>query len=102
MLKNRYDELMDCVCPRCGFCGCIKDGKPLHVNDFIPKDGYVTADEFSEWVMLADDIGPDSSPKYRSKWKAGVKAAFIKYMGAESVRAQDLQWSSVQLADKET
>jgi hypothetical protein len=36
---NAFDGMMDEFCLGLGFCGCVKDGKPLHVTDFIPETG---------------------------------------------------------------
>jgi hypothetical protein len=43
-----YDALIRFVCVDWGFCGCIKDDEPLHVDDLIPKTGKITADQFVE------------------------------------------------------
>jgi hypothetical protein len=34
-----FDGMMHEFCVGIGFCGCVKDGKPLHVTDFIQKPG---------------------------------------------------------------
>jgi hypothetical protein len=44
---NALDGMMHEFCVRLGWCGCIRDGKPLHVSDFIPATGPVSADEFA-------------------------------------------------------
>jgi hypothetical protein len=92
-IKTAYDALMEEVCVRFGFCGCIKDGRPLHVDYFIPSRGPVTADQFVEWVFLADDMNPHSEPKHWGNLAGKVKAAFITHMGAEIVDAKLLKWS---------
>src|SRR5688572_25548316 len=50
--KSRYAALLNEVCVRMGYCGSMKDGERLHVDDFIPDAGLVTADQFAEWVVL--------------------------------------------------
>tara|TARA_R100001244_G_scaffold6593_35_gene8427 strand:- start:1106 stop:1399 length:294 start_codon:yes stop_codon:yes gene_type:complete len=91
--KTGYDALMDIVCVGWGFCGCIKNDKPLHVDDFIPAEGDVTADQFVEWVFLADNMNPNSDPEQWHRHKQAIRAAFIEHMGGEIVNAKLLQWS---------
>lgn len=64
----------------------------MHVTQFIPDNGYVSAREFSEWVMLADDCGPNSNCDFRDRHKKDIEEAFIKYMGSDVVPAKDLSW----------
>jgi hypothetical protein len=90
--KAGFDALMDFVCPQCGFCGSIIDGKPMHVTDYIPSDGQVSADEFVEWVFLADNMDPAEDFDKWQKHKDGLKAAFIKHMGSDLVDAKLLRW----------
>lgn len=93
--KTGYDALMERVCVGLGFCGCVKHGKPLHVDDFIPPSGPVTADQFVEWVFLADNMNPNADPKRWDPTKQGIKAAFIEHMGGEVVDAKALRWSNL-------
>jgi hypothetical protein len=85
--ESGYDALLRDVCVEFGFCGCIKDGRPLHVNWFIPSRGPVRADQFVEWVFLADNMNPNSKPERWQPLKDAIRAAFIKYMGADVVDA---------------
>jgi hypothetical protein len=87
--KSRFDALMNEVCVGWGYCGCIKDGEPLHVDSFIPSKGPVSADQFVEWLFLAEDLDPSLRPT--EHWQ-GLKAAFIKHMGSEIVDAKELHW----------
>lgn len=91
--NTAYDALMHEICVGMGFCGCIKDGRPLHVRKFIPSRGPVTADQFAEWVFLADDINPCAEPKHWEHLKEEIKRAFVRHMGAEVVDARLLKWS---------
>lgn len=84
---------MEVVCPGWGYCGCIKDGQPLHVTMLIPPDGPVTADQFVEWVFLADNMNPNSEPERWQRHKDALRAAFVEHMGAEVVDAKRLRWS---------
>ena len=76
-----------------GFCGCIKRGSPLHVTSFIPSKGNVSADQFAEWVFLADNMNPNTDRKSWDELKGKLKSAFIRHMGAETVDAELLQYS---------
>lgn len=93
--KTGYDALMHDVCVGYGFCGCIKDGRPLHVDNFIPSEGAVTADQFVEWVFLADNMNPASYTGARwDSIKRKIRDAFVKHMGSEVVDASRLQWAT--------
>ena len=93
--KVGYDRLMHVVCVEWGFCGCIKHGQRLHVDYLIPSEGFVTADQFVEWVFLADDMNPNSEPERWGRHKAAIRAAFAEHMGAEVVETSRLRWSDV-------
>jgi hypothetical protein len=93
MSKTGYDALMDEVCVGLGFCGCIKRGRPLHVGRFIPSSGPVRADQFAEWVFLADDMNPNSKPERWEKIRAKIEAAFVRHMGSDVVDAGLLRYS---------
>lgn len=92
--KTGFDALMHVVCPEWGFCGTIKDGRPLHVTDFIPERGPVTADQFVSWVFLGDGMDPDAGPHRWQRHKDAIKAAFVEHMGSEVVDASLLRWPS--------
>jgi hypothetical protein len=90
--KSAYDALLWELCVNFGFCGCIKDGRPLHVDRFVPSTGPVTADQFVEWVFLADDMNPNSEPKRWSSLKDKIKGAFIRHMGDSTVDATQFRF----------
>lgn len=94
MSGKGFRSLMDFVCIDCGFCGCIKDGKPSTISNYIPSTGLVTADQFAEWVLIAENGGPDpeadSGEKFK-RFKALFSAAFIEHMGANTVDARALR-----------
>jgi hypothetical protein len=93
MSKSGFDALMDEVCVGLGFCGCIKRGRPLHVSRFVPSSGPVRADQFAEWVFLADDMNPNSRPERWEKIRAKIEDAFVRHMGGDVVDASQLRWS---------
>ena len=84
------------VCVEWGFCGCIKHARQMHVDLFIPSDGPVTADQFVEWVFLADDMNPSLEPERWDRHKAAIRAAFVQHMGSEVIDASRLRWSDVE------
>jgi hypothetical protein len=92
--KTGYDALMDKVCVEWGFCGGIDDqGNPSHVDFYIPDSGPVTAEQFTDWVFLADGMDPEED---LSKWqphKDRIISAFVSLMGSEIVDASELKWS---------
>lgn len=90
--KSAYAALMQEVCVGRGYCGCIKDGRRVHVDDFIPAMGNVTADQFVEWVFLAEDLDPGMQPNSQRR---GLRDAFLKHMGASAVEASRLRWDAV-------
>jgi hypothetical protein len=93
--KNGFDALMDDVCVRWGFCGSMKHREHLHVTLIIPPDGPVTADQFVEWVFLAENMNPNNDLERWQKHKDNIRAAFVRHMGAEMVDARRLRYSSV-------
>lgn len=90
-MNRQFDALLN-VCVHLGFCGCIKDGEPLHVTDFIPAEGTVTADQFVEWVFLADNLNPNLDPKRWKKIRNTIRGAFVFHMGADATDAKNLWW----------
>ena len=88
-----FDALMEIAGPGWGFCGCIKNGRVLHVLDLIPSAGPVSADDFVDWLFLADDMNPRSEPEKWQPVRQALRQAFIACMGAEIVDATQLQWS---------
>lgn len=97
MATTGYDALMHEACVVWGFCGCIKHERPLHISLFIPPTGPVTADQFVEWLLLADNLNPNDDRWDRQK--QALRAAFVKFMGSDVVDASLLNWSNVAPAE---
>jgi len=92
MARLGYHTLVDEMAVRWGYGGCIKDDQAVHVSLFVPSEGPVFADQFAEWVLLANNLNPNSDPTgYRSQ-KQVLHAAFVKHMGADMVDARRLRW----------
>lgn len=87
---NEFDGMMHDFCVGCGFCGSVKDGRPLHVTDYIPTEGLVSADEFVTWLMIAEGYDP-KGPLGHHKEYASLKSIFVRHMGAEIVNAKRLR-----------
>ncbi|MDO6965796.1 hypothetical protein [Rhizobium alvei] len=63
----------------------------MHVTDFIPKHGTVSADDFVDWLFLADDetfIGRMNAMRRRET----LRSMFIAHMGSTTVKASRLRW----------
>jgi hypothetical protein len=80
---NAFDGMMSEYCGL-GYCGSVKDGEALHVTDFIPETGPVTAAQFTRWLLVAEGFEPD---EFNVRDLSGV---FIKHMGADVVDASRL------------
>ncbi len=88
--KTGYDALMNEVCVGMGFCGSIVDDEPRHVDMFIPPDGLVSADQFTDFLLKAEGMDPDDAESL--PYKSGIRAAFVRHMNAEAVDARNLRW----------
>ncbi|MCL4674220.1 MAG: hypothetical protein KJZ64_15075 [Sphingomonadaceae bacterium] len=86
-----YNRLQHAVCAGMGFCGGIVDGKPSHVDFFIPDSGTVTVAQFIEWLLKAEDYYPDQDPRFSPYYKE-LSRIFVEIMGADTVDAARLKW----------
>lgn len=89
--KSGFDALMHQVCVDWGLCGSVIEGKYVHVTDLIPQSGMVTASQFAEWVLMADGES-DAPPRFKEKWLARLRDAFILHMKDDQVDVQRLKW----------
>jgi hypothetical protein len=89
---NSFDGMMHEFCVKLGWCGSVKDGKQLHVSDFIPETGPVSADQFARWLIAADGFDPDQLSGSEFRLLMGqLTSVFIKHMGADVVDASNLR-----------
>lgn len=88
--RRDFDRLMRAICVGYGYCGSLHDGSPSHVTDFIPADGTVTADEFVDWVLLADHEPTHGDPR-RMVMRERLRICFIGYLGSSVVDAKKLR-----------
>jgi hypothetical protein len=84
--NSQYAALLTDVCVGLGYCGCVKNGEALHVDDFIPDAGPVTATQFADWVVLAEGMTPSTNPHLKD-----IRRAFVRHMGADVVDAKLLR-----------
>lgn len=90
--KPNFDTLMTAVCAGHGYCGSLQDGLFVHVTDFIPTRGKVTADEFVDWVFLAEGVRWLGDP-IAMKHRETLRSYFIAHMGSYVVDARKLRWA---------
>ena len=83
---NRYDGMMHDYCVNKGWCGGVINGAPLHVSDFIPDKGLVSADQFVTWLMKAEGVDPSDLPVRKE-----LISVFMKHMGVYKVEATQLK-----------
>ncbi|MCM0033457.1 hypothetical protein [Sandarakinorhabdus limnophila] len=84
-----YVALLNEVCVGLGFCGSVADGEPLHVDQFIPESGALSADQFVNWVFRAEGMEPEGDDA--QKHTQSVREAFVRHMGANVVDAASLK-----------
>lgn len=80
-----YDALLHEICVGLGFCGSVANGEALHVDQFIPESGPVSADQFVNWVFRAEGMDPEGDDAL--KHAQSVREAFVRHMGANVVDA---------------
>ncbi|MFK8251224.1 hypothetical protein [Ancylobacter terrae] len=90
--RSGFDRLLLAACATYGYCGSLQDEGFVHVTDFIPERGRVTAEQFIDWLYMADEepcLGNTSAMMRRE----GLRSCFIAYMGSEIVDAHRLRYS---------
>nr|WP_294847773.1 hypothetical protein [uncultured Sphingomonas sp.] len=87
--QSTYDVLLQEICVRLGFCGSVVGGQLLHVDQFIPEHGIVSADQFVDWVLAAEGYAPEQ--RVTSPHATSLREAFVRHMGAEHARAEQLK-----------
>ena len=75
-----------------GWCGSVINDRPVHVTDFLPASGTVTADQFVGWLFEADGVDPNSDlPKWQTHID-GLRDVFVRHMGSTPVDVDRLSW----------
>ncbi|SFJ01403.1 hypothetical protein [Bradyrhizobium sp. cf659] len=85
---NAFDGMMHEFCANLGWCGGVEDRTPLHVSDFIPDTGPVSADQFASWLIMAEGLDPDL---FSASERSQLKTVFVKHMGTDVVDASKLR-----------
>jgi hypothetical protein len=93
--REGFDALMHAVCAGHGYCGGMHGDKFMHVTHFIPQTGKITADQFVEWVFIAEyeSIDERHSPRYQ-RHRDRIRDYFIEHIGSDVVDASLLRWRS--------
>ena len=84
-MRAAYDNLMEEVCVRLGFCGSVVDGQPLHVDQFLPESGVLTSEEFADALFKAEGWDPNGSEA--KTFRSSVHETFVRHMGASAMDA---------------
>ena len=84
-MTTAYDKLLSEVCVRLGFCGSVVDNQPLHVDQFIPKSGSVTAEDFAAALFSAEGWDPEGPAAH--ELRPAISEAFARHMGGAEVDA---------------
>jgi hypothetical protein len=90
MPKPNIETLMYAICVNHGFCGGLHGEKFVRATDFVPPRGTVTADDFVDWIFLAEGVrwlGDPVAMRYRER----LRSHFIAHMGSSIVDARRLR-----------
>lgn len=79
-----YDSLLNDVCVRLGFCGSVVHDEPLHIEQFLPQTGGLSADDFADALFKAEGLDPEGSEARR--FRPSVRDAFVRHMGGGLLR----------------
>ena len=83
-----FVRLLNDVCVRLGCCGGSRDGSRVHVTDYLPEAGAVSAEQFAVWVLQAEGL----NPQYEQDLRRAIRNAFVSYMGTSNVDVSELVW----------
>ena len=84
-MRAAYDNLLEEVCVRFGFCGSVVDDQPRQVDQFLPHSGKLTDEDFADALFKAEGWDPDG-PEAR-KFRSSVRDAFVRHMGGTEIDA---------------
>ena len=88
-MSAAYDKLLTYVCVSLGFCGSVVDDQPLHVGQFLPETGTLTAEDFADALFKAEGLDPEGSTARR--FRSNVRDAFVRHMGVSAIDASLLR-----------
>ena len=84
--RTKAAALLWKVCVVGGWCGGTADGEAVHVDDFLPSSGNISAREFAEAVIRGDGV-----PLDESRWAdtmAWLEKEFLAAFDVPSVEAK--------------
>jgi len=84
-MRAAYDDLLEEVYVRFGFCGSVVDDQPRQVDQFLPHSGKLTDEDFADALFKAEGWDPDG-PEAR-KFRSSVREAFVRHMGGTQIEA---------------
>ncbi|NML06511.1 hypothetical protein [Sphingomonas sp. G-3-2-10] len=84
-----FDRLLWALCVKHGCCGSFIDGQDRQVTDYLPTSGIVTAGQFADLAVKAENYAEGESAS-RERSRPRLAALFREHMGSESVPAENL------------
>ncbi|RZJ05992.1 MAG: hypothetical protein EON89_01410 [Brevundimonas sp.] len=84
-MSAAYDNLLEDLCARLGFCGSVVDERPMHVDDLLPRSGIVTAEIFADALFRAEGWDPEGSEA--GTFRSSVRDAFVRHFGGTEIDA---------------
>lgn len=82
-MRADYDKLLNHVCVELGFCGSVANDQPLHVDQFLPDTGTLTAEDFADALFKAEGLDPEGSTA--RKFRSEVRDAFVRHIGVPAI-----------------
>jgi hypothetical protein len=84
-MRAAYNNLLEEVCVRFGFCGSVLNDQPRHVDQLLPHSGKLTDEDFADALFKAEGWDP-GGPEAR-KFRSSVREAFVRHMGGTQIDA---------------
>lgn len=76
-MMDAYDNLLEDVCVRLGFCGSV--------DEFLPATGTISDEDFADALFQAE--GWDLAGLDAQKFRSTVRDAFVRHMGRAAIDA---------------
>jgi len=85
---TKFSAMIQEYCVGLGYCGSAS-----HVTDLIPKDGTVSADQFTCLLLQAEGLEPYEFRMRHNKAYKELSNVFVKHMGSCEIDAELLSYS---------